>query len=48
MTSRRRAFIAFASTAAIAEATHVFQQKLLARPVHRNYVDPMKRQHAGQ
>ena len=30
----------------IAEATHVFQQKLLARPVYRNYVDLTKRQNA--
>jgi hypothetical protein len=62
--SRRRALIAFASTAAaakffelpvlgeldkheIAEATHVFQQKLLARPAYRSYVDLTKRQNAG-
>jgi hypothetical protein len=32
----------------IAEATHVFQQKLLARPVYRRYVDLTKRQNAGQ
>jgi hypothetical protein len=32
----------------IAEATHVFQQKLLARPVYRSYVDLTKRQNAGE
>ena len=32
----------------ISEATHVFQQKLLARAVYRNYVDLTKRQHTGQ
>jgi hypothetical protein len=32
----------------IAEATHVFQQKLLARPAYRSYVDVTKRQHAAQ
>jgi hypothetical protein len=31
----------------IAEATHVFQQKLLARPAYRSYVDLTKRQHAA-
>jgi hypothetical protein len=30
----------------IAEATHVFQQKLLARPAYRSYVDLTKRQNA--
>jgi len=30
----------------IAEATHVFQQKLLARPVYRSYIDLTKRQNA--
>jgi hypothetical protein len=32
----------------IAEATHVFQQKLLARPVYRNYVGLTQRQNAGE
>ena len=32
----------------IAEATHVFQQKLLARPAYRSYVDLTKRQHGAE